>query len=265
MTLAELLESLEIAGYTLLGTTDNYGTYGDDSLVMRGQLVYKIKGNILHEQRFRMIATVDESEAWFFGGFDPTESEVEKEIVAYLDGLSKGFYATGTLTLSGQASDGDTVTIDTKTYTFKTTLTDVDGYVLIGADESESAYNLVSAINGFPPGRGDVYAESTTIHTTVTALHNSNTVEVTANERGTGGNSIATTETGAQMSWGSSTLTGGTANVIEGYIIENIDYEDKWAIAKFYEESGGLIDEDRYFIDDGVSGWQYRNVNIQYQ
>lgn len=264
MTLEELLESLETSGYTLLGTCDNYGTYGDDSLVKRGQLVYKIDGNILHEQSFKMIATVDESEAWFFGGFDPTEDEVEEDIRIYLDGLAKGFYATGVLSFSGQVSDGDTVTIDTKTYTFKTTLTDVDGYVLIGSDASDSAWNIVSAINGFVPGRGNVYAESTTIHTTVTSLRNGDTVEVKAKQRGVGGNSISTTETSSQLSWGSSTLTGGTAPVIEGYAIETIDYEYQWAIVKFYETSGGVIDEDRYFVDKDTV-WQHRNINIKYQ
>ena len=263
MTLEELLESLETAGYTLLGTTDNLGTYGDDSLVKRQQLVYKIDGNILHEQSFKIIATVDETEAWFFGGFDPTLDEVEVEIRVYLDGLAKGFYATGVLSFSGQVSDGDTVTIDTKTYTFKTTLTDVDGYVLIGADASESALNLVKAITGFVPGRGNVYAESTTIHTTVTALRDGDTVEVTAKDRGTSGNSIATTETSSQLSWGDTTLTGGTAAVIEGYVIEDIDYEYKSAIVKFYEESGGNVNEDRYFINKDTV-WQYRNVNIQW-
>lgn len=265
MTLGELLESLEIAGYTLLGTTDNHGTFGDDSLVKRGQQVYKIKENILHQQYFYMIATSDETEAWFFGGFDPTKNETEVSIKIYLDGLAKGFYATGDLTFAAQVSNTETVVIDTKTYTFVGTLTDVDGYVKIGSDKEESALNLVKAITGFVPGAGNVYAASTTAHTTVDALRNGSVVEVTAKERGTGGNSIATTETSSELSWGASTLLGGTVATIDGYAIETIDYDDMWAIAKFYETSGGKVNEDRYFINELTSGvWQHREINIQY-
>lgn len=265
MTLSELLNSLEIAGYTLLGTTDSLGTYGDDSLVKKAQLVYKISGNILHEQRFYMITKVDETEAWFFGGFDPTNIEVKQEITEYVDGLAKGFYATGVLTFSGQPNNGDTVTIDSKTYTFQTSLTDSDGNVKIGADAEESARNFVSAINLFVPGAGDHYAASMTVHPTVGALRNDNLVEVTAEERGTDGNSIVTTETGANLAFGGSTLDGGTAAIIEGYEIESIDYEYGWAIIKWYVTSGGKVNEDRYFIDkDGSGDWQYRTIQIAY-
>ena len=43
--------------------------------------------------------------------------------------------------------DGDTVTVGPKTYTFKSTLTNVDGYVQIGPTIHRSAYNLVAAMN----------------------------------------------------------------------------------------------------------------------
>ena len=47
--------------------------------------------------------------------------------------------------------DGNTVTIGGKVYTFKTTLSNVDGYVKIGPTIHRSIYNLVAAVNvGYP-------------------------------------------------------------------------------------------------------------------
>lgn len=118
--------------------------------------------------------------------------------------------ATGVLTLSANVSNLDTVTIGTKTYTFETTLTDVDGNVKIGASASDSIDNLIAAITR-GPGGGTIYAQSTIKHTLVTAAAGAgDTMDCTALTAGTGGNTIATTETSATASWGNATLTGGT-------------------------------------------------------
>lgn len=78
--------------------------------------------------------------------------------------------ATNVLTIvSGQnAADNETVVIDGKTYTFQTTLTNVDGHVKIGADAATSLGNLKAAIN-LSAGAGTKYAAATTLHPTVTA------------------------------------------------------------------------------------------------
>lgn len=57
------------------------------------------------------------------------------------------FGATGVYKLAGQPADGDTVTIDGKTYTWQTTLTNVDGNVRIGPTVGVSIINLARAIN----------------------------------------------------------------------------------------------------------------------
>jgi len=127
-----------------------------------------------------------------------------------------GVAATGVLTFNSQVNNSDTVTIDTKTYTFQTTLTDVDGNVLIGATASDSIDNLIAAIN-LGPGAGSVYAASTTLHPSVSAAAGAgDTMDVTAKVEGTDGNTIATTEStsGVRMSWGGSTLSGGTGDVV---------------------------------------------------
>jgi hypothetical protein len=121
--------------------------------------------------------------------------------------------ATGTLTLTGNAANTETVTTGGKTYTFQTTLTDVDGNVLIGASASDSLDNLIAAIN-LDAGAGSTYAASTTANTYVSAAAGAgDTMDATALVPGTAGNSIATTETLTNGSWGGATLSGGTGDV----------------------------------------------------
>lgn len=132
-----------------------------------------------------------------------------------LDGMSAGSggsttQASGTLTLTTNPLDTETVTIDGKTYTFQTTLTDVDGNVKIGASSTISAINLNAAIMVTSGGEGVAYAASTTVHPTVTSTQSTNTITVTAFTGPTRGNVIATTETLSDGSWGGATLSGGT-------------------------------------------------------
>lgn len=127
--------------------------------------------------------------------------------------------ATGTLTLTGQPLDTETVVIGGKTYTFEAVLTDVNGHVQIGATAEDSLDNLVAAIN-LGTGAGTLYAASTTLHAAVSAADGSGTtVIVTAKTVGSGGNVIATTESLTDGQWGGATLTGGLtmARALEFY------------------------------------------------
>jgi hypothetical protein len=124
--------------------------------------------------------------------------------------------ATGILTLSANVNNNDTVTTGTKTYTFETSLTDVDGNVLIGATASDSIDNLIAAIT-LGAGSGTLYAASTTANTFITAAAGAgDTMDAEALLGGTAGNLIATTESTAtvRMSWGAATLTGGTGDMV---------------------------------------------------
>ena len=122
--------------------------------------------------------------------------------------------ATGTLTAYiSNVSNGDTVTIGTKIYTFQTTLTNVDGNVKIGADRVASLTNLFYAINASGGTAGTDYALATTAHTQVTATNpTSLTIVLTAIKAGFAGNSIATTETSTMLFFGAATLSGGTVS-----------------------------------------------------
>lgn len=131
---------------------------------------------------------------------------------------SAGVQATQTLTGTDVFSDGETITVDETVYTMKTTLTGEAYEVLIGASLAVSLDNLKSAINA-SAGEGTTYGTGTVAHPTVTATTNTDTTQVVeAIEIGTAGNSIATTETADNASWGAETLeSGAEAN----YLVTN--------------------------------------------
>ena len=121
--------------------------------------------------------------------------------------------AVGTLTSTGTFGNTQTVVIGSKTYTFQTTLTNVDGNVAIGADAATSLANLKAAIN-LGAGAGTAYAAAMTenAHVKATTL-TATTLKVVAKVPGTVGNFIPTTETQTNASWGGTTLAGGTGSI----------------------------------------------------
>lgn len=123
-------------------------------------------------------------------------------------GSTTGTQATGVLTFSDQPANTETVVIGTKTYTFQTTLTEVDGNVLIGGTTADSIANLANAIN-LGAGAGTAYAEAMTANADVTAVAGATTLTVTAITGGTAGNSIASTDTVTDADWGDTVLGGG--------------------------------------------------------
>lgn len=103
--------------------------------------------------------------------------------------------AEGTLTMDVQPTDGDTFTVDGRTYTFQTTLTDVNGNIAIGGSLAQAKLNLVAAfdLSGTP---GTDFALSMVAHETVDiAAFIADDAILTAKVGGTIGNSIVTTET----------------------------------------------------------------------
>ncbi len=118
-------------------------------------------------------------------------------------------FAAGTYTLTDAPADGDTVTIGTTVYTYEATLPLTAYQVLVGATEEATAANLVAAINA-DTGAGTLYGIGTLVHPSVSAAAVAGVVTVTATVSGTPSNTIATTETGANSSWGAATLAGGT-------------------------------------------------------
>jgi hypothetical protein len=120
--------------------------------------------------------------------------------------------ATGTLTHDGAApADAETVTVNGKVYTFKTTIGTTDGHVVRGADGETSADNLVAAIN-LSGTAGTTYGADTTLHETVSARRaTSLTITLEAKTGGEAGNAYTLAETvdSSPAEWTGTTFTGG--------------------------------------------------------
>lgn len=125
--------------------------------------------------------------------------------------------ASGTLTATAVAN-GDQVVIDGVYYQFTTGSVDTGTpagtsgapwLVAVGGTLSVSMSNLYNAINASGVAGTD-YSTLLVEHTTVVAATQSGgTLTVRARATGIAGNGITTTETGANMSWGGGTLSGG--------------------------------------------------------
>ena len=140
------------------------------------------------------------------------------------EGLAKqgvAVAAAGVLSFTNAVSNNQTVTIGTTVYTFKTTLTDGPGYVLIGANYDASAANLVAAINrtGTP---GVQYSTSIVAHPDVTASYSTPDLTVTAKVAGAAGNSIALDENITNASWDDVNMTTGADAATSTAIVDSI-------------------------------------------
>jgi hypothetical protein len=155
-------------------------------------------------------------------GFDgttiPNDSKLEQKILYLLKNRTAvtGTAGTGVLTSDTAANaDGETVTIGSQVYTLKTALTaGTPNQVLIGANAAASLQNLADAINGTGTP-GTQYTAVTPVNSWVTCTGNTaTTLTVTVRDFNVTNGSIATTETGAHLSWGAATIASGVPKVI---------------------------------------------------
>jgi hypothetical protein len=126
------------------------------------------------------------------------------------------------------------VTINGKSYTFKTTLSDPVqmNEVLIGASAAASLDNLKLAINqggtAYPTavdnsGVGSTWSTGTVRHSDVIATTNANDSQVVeAREFGTAANEFTTSSTAASNTWGATKLSGGVANVPNEIVLTGV-------------------------------------------
>ena len=127
-----------------------------------------------------------------------------------LGSLAQAIAAVQTLTFTGNAVDLETVTIGAQVYEWESAALDVANEVLVGADTNASIDNLVAAINKSVAGSGTQYDATTVENADVTAVRGpGDTIVVTAKTPGTAANSVATTETMTNATWGAATLLGG--------------------------------------------------------
>lgn len=124
----------------------------------------------------------------------------------------------------GVAATNATVTIDGRAYTFVNELSETSGasavldQILWGGTTADALDNFKLAINA-GAGAGTNYSTGTTAHASVNATTNTDTAQtIEADTAGVAGNSITTTETLTNGSWGAATLENGRA---AGIIIMN--------------------------------------------
>lgn len=140
------------------------------------------------------------------------ESDITADAVGQISSTDSANQARAVLTSDAtNVLDTETVTIGAVVYTFKPAPTTVANQVKIGADAATSLANLKKAIN-LTGVSGTDYGSSTVIHPTVRAGDlAATTLELIAKSGGTGGNSLASTETSIHLSFGAGTFSGGAA------------------------------------------------------
>lgn len=165
-------------------------------------------------------------------------------------GLVQGVAAQGTLTMDTNPSNNDTMTVDTKTYTFQTTLTDVDGNVKIGATLADTQANIVAAFD-LTGVAGTDYAASMTAHTSVNmADFATNASVLTAQTKGTAGNSIATTET----------FTAGT-NVFDAATLGTTTAGVDEVSIKVRFKDDSAVDEVQSLYNDAITQNEFQKIS----
>ena len=146
------------------------------------------------------------------------DSKLEQAVIYAEKALSPAtaeVRAVKTLTLSGNAVAGETVTIGGRVYTFVATAVNnaVPNQVLIGAAATNTLDNLSAAVMANPTGLGTLYSNGTTKHPQVNvSSKTATTLVIRADEYGAKGTNIGTAETMTSGAWANTTAgVTGTA------------------------------------------------------
>jgi hypothetical protein len=198
------------------------GMFNDDVFIVSGLSLYRINRAAAAATLIGTISTDLSSSPSFAAvqniGTTPGHLFLADGSVLWV--YSENGNATGHLTAAGAVVNNDTVTIDTVVYKFTNGAVNTGTpagtlanpwLVAMGVSTAAALTNLYRAINGFGTPGTD-YSTATVAHATCNAYSAGATdLYVAYNSAGTAGNVIATTETGANISWGGATLSGGGA------------------------------------------------------
>jgi hypothetical protein len=119
-----------------------------------------------------------------------------------------GIQATGVLTATGVFANNETVSIGGQTYTLKSPFVNAANNIDATSSTAQTLENLRRAINNDGVS-GANYGTGTLVNANVTAVDTVTTLTLQSKTGGTAGNSVVTTETCANASFGAATLTGG--------------------------------------------------------
>lgn len=187
------------------------GVFNNDAFVVSGQTVFRyaqdgtktlLPGTLAAGGQPEMAAT--RALLWLTDGTN----------LFYYNGI--GNFAKGTLTWTGNAVNAEQVVIGSVTYVWTSSTPSSPNEVAIGVDAETSIDNLVLAITA-GTGEGTIYGAGTVANPDATAVKESATeLLTTALAAGTAGNSVATTTTMTNASWGDTNLEDGTNEALVG-------------------------------------------------
>lgn len=202
------------------------GTFGGDLFFVSGEQLYRYDGVSAPIAINGTIASGTTPSVAFVAGAAYEHLFItDGTLLQYYDGEAA---ATGTLTVSGgNIVATDTFEIDGVYYEWTAGSVDAGSpagtladpwLVNLGASDTDALANAVKALNASGVAGTD-YSTALTAHLTVEGVtSDATTMDVRARTRGTGGNSITTTETGSNIAWSAATLEGGGAQTLNGVV-----------------------------------------------
>lgn len=196
---------------------------GRNELVIRGNAVGLTASNYPNDSKFEQVILYHEKNGTTYtatlgtgvfttAGADVTDGDtitIGNRVYTFKTALT-GVKATGLITSDATApTAGDTVTIQGVTYTFQSTLSSPAqrNEILIGISAAVALDNLKIAINASGGTEGTEYSVGTTAHPYVTATTNTNTTQVVeARQYGTDANEFSLAETSSHLAWGAAKM-----------------------------------------------------------
>lgn len=119
------------------------------------------------------------------------------------------FKASVTVTFNNPPNNGNTLSLDGVTYTFRSTINDAAvNEVFKGIDADTAAYNLAAAINR-SAGAGTSYSSATVAHPRCSAVQTLNVCRVEYRTAGTAGNGALALESLSNATLSSNVFSGG--------------------------------------------------------
>lgn len=202
---------------------DEPGMFNDDMFFVSGEQLFRYDGTTPIAIAGTVAGTTTPSIAFVSGAAYEHLFITDGVLMQVYDGISA---ASSNLTVSTPIIAADTLELDGVFYAWTAGSVDAgtpagtvtDPWLVTFADDTTALANAVKALNTTGLAGTD-YSTALTKHLTVGGTSSTATVMlVTARTRGTAGNAITSTETGAGIGWSGATLAGGEVHALKGIV-----------------------------------------------